>query len=118
MVGEPPGRSQSRPVEAINSDMAARKRKKGKAGGARRWLDDLWPADGFLRLELEGHQLDVIALALLALGIFLGGVAYLHWAGGTLGRGAVDAARLGFGALGYAMPVSLVLAGALILMRE
>src|SRR5437764_3681436 len=98
--------------------MAQRKRKKGKAGGTRRWLDDLWPADGFLRLELEGHQLDVIALALLALGIFLGGVAYLHWAGGTLGRGAVDAARLGFGALGYAMPVSLVLAGVLILMRE
>ncbi|HEV3127453.1 MAG TPA: hypothetical protein VGY32_00640, partial [Solirubrobacteraceae bacterium] len=97
--------------------MPARKRKKGKSRAAGRWLDDLWPR-GAPRLELESHQLDVLALALLALGIFLGGVAYLHWAGGTLGRGAVNAARLGFGALGYALPVALGLAGVLILMRE
>ncbi|HUZ27874.1 MAG TPA: DNA translocase FtsK [Solirubrobacteraceae bacterium] len=97
--------------------MAARKRKKGKSRAARRWLNDLWPR-GAPRLELESHQLDVLALALLALGIFLGGVAYLQWAGGTLGRGAVTAARLGFGALGSALPVALGLAGVLILMRE
>src|SRR5581483_9174825 len=97
--------------------MAARKRKKGSKRGSGRWVDDLFPG-GVPRLELESHQLDVIALALLALGIFLGGVAYLHWAGGTRGKGAVTAARLGFGALGYALPAGLALAGVLILMRE
>ena len=40
-------------------------------------------------LELEPHQVDVIALALIALGIFLAGVAYLRWGGGTVGDGAV-----------------------------
>jgi S-DNA-T family DNA segregation ATPase FtsK/SpoIIIE len=69
-------------------------------------------------LELEPHQVDVIALALIALGIFLAGVAYSLWGGGTLGGGAVRAAKFAFGALGYAVPVALVLAGALILARD
>jgi S-DNA-T family DNA segregation ATPase FtsK/SpoIIIE len=69
-------------------------------------------------LDLEPHQLDVIALALIAVGIFLAGVAYLHWSGGTLGTGAVTAMRFLFGAVGYAVPTGLVLGGALILIRE
>ncbi|HYZ81604.1 MAG TPA: DNA translocase FtsK [Solirubrobacteraceae bacterium] len=69
-------------------------------------------------LALEPHHVDILALALLAVGIFLGGVAYVHWAGGALGDGAVRATRFVFGALGYAVPVALVLAGGLILMRE
>jgi len=69
-------------------------------------------------LALEAHHIDILALALIAIGIFLGGVAYVHWAGGALGEGAVRAIRLGFGALGYAVPAALVAAGALILMRE
>jgi S-DNA-T family DNA segregation ATPase FtsK/SpoIIIE len=67
---------------------------------------------------LEPHHVDILALALIAVGIFLGGVAYVHWAGGALGEGAVRATRFVFGALGYAVPVALVGAGALILMRE
>jgi S-DNA-T family DNA segregation ATPase FtsK/SpoIIIE len=66
----------------------------------------------------EPHHVDIIGLALIALGVFLGGVAYLGWAGGTLGNGAVSAVRFVFGALGYAVPAALVLGGALILMRE
>jgi S-DNA-T family DNA segregation ATPase FtsK/SpoIIIE len=69
-------------------------------------------------LVLEPHHVDIIALALIAIGIFLGGVAYLHWAGGALGDGGVRAFRFVFGALGYAVPVVLVAAGALILIRE
>jgi S-DNA-T family DNA segregation ATPase FtsK/SpoIIIE len=69
-------------------------------------------------LELEPHQVDVIALALIALGIFLAGVAYRIWGGGTLGAGAVRAAKLVFGALGYVVPVVLVLTGVLVLARE
>jgi S-DNA-T family DNA segregation ATPase FtsK/SpoIIIE len=69
-------------------------------------------------LVLESHQVDILALALIAMGIFLGGVAYLHWAGGALGDGAVRGIRYVFGALGYAVPAGLVAAGGLILARE
>jgi len=95
--------------------MAHTKRKRSRARGSRSWLDELWP---FSRPELEPHHFDVIALALLALGIFLGGVAYLHWDGGTLGHGTITAARFLFGVLGYALPVALVLAAVVMLMRE
>ena len=67
---------------------------------------------------LEPHHFDIIGLALIAVGMFLGGVAYLGWAGGALGSGAVTAVRFVFGALGYAVPAALVAGGALVLMRE
>jgi S-DNA-T family DNA segregation ATPase FtsK/SpoIIIE len=66
----------------------------------------------------EAHHIDILGLALIAVGLFLGGVAYAHWAGGTLGDGAMRATRLVFGALGYAVPAGLVAAGGLILIRE
>jgi DNA segregation ATPase FtsK/SpoIIIE, S-DNA-T family len=69
-------------------------------------------------LALEPHHVDIVALALIAIGIFLGGVAYVHWSGGALGDGSVRAARFLFGGLGYAVPVVLVTTGGLILIRE
>jgi S-DNA-T family DNA segregation ATPase FtsK/SpoIIIE len=68
--------------------------------------------------RLESHQVDILALALIAIGIFLGGVAYAGWSGGALGNGAVTALRYVFGALGYAVPATLAVGGALILLRE
>ncbi len=68
--------------------------------------------------QLEPHHVDILALAVIALGVFLGGVAYVHWAGGALGNGLVQAARFLFGALGYAVPAALVLIGALVLLRD
>jgi S-DNA-T family DNA segregation ATPase FtsK/SpoIIIE len=70
------------------------------------------------RLELEPHHVDIAGLALIALGVFLAGVGYLHWGGGALGGGAMTVCRFLFGSLGYAVPVALALAGALVLMRE
>jgi len=67
---------------------------------------------------IEPHHVDILALALIAIGIFLGGVAYVHWAGGALGDGVVRATKYVFGALGYAVPAALVAAGGLILIRE
>ena len=67
---------------------------------------------------LESHHVDILALALIAVGIFLGGVAYVGWAGGALGDGAVTAMRFALGALGYAIPAAFVAGGALILLRE
>src|SRR5579875_1870851 len=67
---------------------------------------------------LAPHHVDVAALALVAVGVFLGGVAYLHWAGGPLGRGLLDGARLAVGKLAYALAPALAAAGALLLARE
>jgi S-DNA-T family DNA segregation ATPase FtsK/SpoIIIE len=67
---------------------------------------------------LEPHHLDIIALALIACGILLAGVAYFHWSGGALGRGAMVAMKFVFGALGYALPVALIALGGLVLARE
>jgi S-DNA-T family DNA segregation ATPase FtsK/SpoIIIE len=67
---------------------------------------------------LESHHVDILALALIAVGIFVGGVAYVGWSGGAFGNGAVTATRFVFGALGYAVPAALVAGGALILLRE
>jgi DNA segregation ATPase FtsK/SpoIIIE, S-DNA-T family len=69
-------------------------------------------------IQLEAHHVDIIGLALIAVGIFFGGVAYLHWAGGPVGDGALHAAQFVVGALGYAVPAALVAGGALILIRE
>jgi S-DNA-T family DNA segregation ATPase FtsK/SpoIIIE len=98
--------------------MAARKGKKAPPRRARRSMLGARPSLRLVRPELEPHHVDVIALALIAVGIFLAGVAYLHWSGGTLGDGAVKAFRFIFGALGYAVPTALVAGGALLLMRE
>jgi DNA segregation ATPase FtsK/SpoIIIE, S-DNA-T family len=70
------------------------------------------------RLELEAHHVDILALGLIAIGILLGGVAYGHWDGGTLGNGAVTGLRFLLGALGYVVPAALVVAGGLVLARE
>ncbi|MDQ6607321.1 MAG: DNA translocase FtsK, partial [Actinomycetota bacterium] len=68
--------------------------------------------------ELAPHQIDIIGLALIAVGIFLAGVAYLNWAGGTLGDGAIRATKFVLGKLGYTIPAGLVCGGALVLIRE
>ncbi len=68
--------------------------------------------------DLEPHQIDVIALALVAVGIFLGGVAYGLWAGGSLGRGVMSGIELLVGKLAYLTPIALVLGGARVLARD
>ena len=69
-------------------------------------------------VALEPHQTDILALALIAVGVFLGGVEYAHWAGGALGDGAMRATKFCLGVLGYAVPAGLVAGGGLILARE
>ena len=68
--------------------------------------------------DLEPHQIDVIALALIAFGIFLGGVAYGFWAGGALGHGVMSGFELLVGKLAYLTPIALVLGGARMLVRD
>ncbi len=97
--------------------MASRARKKPPPKRAKRSLLAR-PQLALSRLQLEPHHLDIAALALVACGIFLAGVAYLHWNGGALGSSAVRAMRFVFGLLGYAVPAALLLGGGLILARE
>jgi S-DNA-T family DNA segregation ATPase FtsK/SpoIIIE len=94
-----------------------RKRKKKPPARAKRSLLASRPS---LRpvMALEPHHVDILALALIALGIFLGGVTYLHWAGGSLGHGAVTALRFLVGQLAYVIPVAFLAAGILVLARD
>ncbi|HEX4281137.1 MAG TPA: DNA translocase FtsK [Solirubrobacteraceae bacterium] len=98
--------------------MAARKRKKPPPKRATRSLLAGLPTVRLPHVEIEPHHVDIFGLGLIAVGILLGGVAYAHWDGGTLGNGAVTGFRFLFGALGYVVPSALVIAGALVLMRE
>src|SRR5947209_20056022 len=103
--------------------MAKRKRTKPPPRRAKRSLLGVRPSlrlAGWTghRFQPEPHQLDVIALALIAVGIFLAGVAYLRWSGGPVGSGAITALRFVFGLIGYAVPTAFVVAGALLLLRE
>ncbi len=68
--------------------------------------------------DLEPHQIDVVALALIAIGIFLAGVTYGFWAGGSLGHGVLSGFQLLIGKLAYLVPIALILGGARVLARD
>ncbi|HVE68446.1 MAG TPA: DNA translocase FtsK 4TM domain-containing protein [Solirubrobacteraceae bacterium] len=72
----------------------------------------------WLRLPmLEQRELDLIGLFLVAVGIFLACVMYLGWAGGEVGGAMTDGVRYLVGTVGYAVPVGLVAAGFIVVMR-
>jgi S-DNA-T family DNA segregation ATPase FtsK/SpoIIIE len=68
--------------------------------------------------QLEPHHVDIVALALIAVGVLLAGVTYFGWKGGAVGSSAVVAMKFVFGALGYAVPITLGVGGGLLLARE
>src|SRR5947209_6773545 len=117
-IMSPRGRSGLPGVEAVSSDMAAARKRRNSRRGPTRARRSLLASVSMPRLQLEAHHIDIIGLALIAIGIFLSGVAYLRWSGGALGDGMVTGLRFLFGALGYGGPAVLVVAGALVLMRE
>ncbi|HXS45080.1 MAG TPA: DNA translocase FtsK, partial [Solirubrobacteraceae bacterium] len=66
---------------------------------------------------LEQRDLDLLGLALVALGVFL---AFPLWRGGAAGAAGdrvVDGLELAFGRVAYAVPAALVAAGALVVLR-
>lgn len=67
--------------------------------------------------RLDQRQLDLVGLALVALGALVGGVLYAGWAGGSVGGAIVNGLAWLFGVLRYAAPVALVIGGALVVMR-
>jgi DNA segregation ATPase FtsK/SpoIIIE, S-DNA-T family len=66
---------------------------------------------------LEQRHWDLIGLALVALGIFLAFLVYLGWDGGEGGGWLVDGLRRLVGAVHYLVPVALLAAGTVLVMR-
>jgi S-DNA-T family DNA segregation ATPase FtsK/SpoIIIE len=73
---------------------------------------------GLRAFQPEPYHVDILALALIAGGIFMVGVAYLNWRGGALGSNALLAMKFVVGKLGYTVPAALIAAGGLLLARE
>src|SRR5829696_2441155 len=66
---------------------------------------------------LEQRHWDLIGLALVALAIFLAFLVYLGWDGGEAGDWLVDRLRRLVGAVHYVVPVGLLAAGAVLVLR-
>jgi S-DNA-T family DNA segregation ATPase FtsK/SpoIIIE len=80
---------------------------------ARRSAPVAWP-----RLPtLEQRQLDLIGLGLVAAAVFFAFLIWLGWDGGEAGGWAVDGLRRLVGAVHYGVPVALLAAGAVLVMR-
>ncbi len=67
--------------------------------------------------RLEQRHWDLIGLGLVALAIFLAFLVYLGWDGGEGGGRLVDGLRRGVGAMHYVVPVALLAAGAVLVLR-
>jgi S-DNA-T family DNA segregation ATPase FtsK/SpoIIIE len=66
---------------------------------------------------LEQRHLDLIGLGLVAIGVFLAFPVYLGWDGGAAGQAAIDGLAYLVGKVALAVPVTIVAAGSLFVMR-
>jgi DNA segregation ATPase FtsK/SpoIIIE, S-DNA-T family len=90
--------------------MASRKRRKRRPARRAWWPDLDLPV-------LEQRHWDLIGLGMVAFAAFFACVFYLDWAGGEVGEALAGAILFMFGGVGYAAPVLLFAAGALIVVR-
>src|SRR5215218_11036390 len=103
----PPARTSSKPAAKRRTKPAAKKAR------ARRSTLSWHP-----RMPvLEQHHLDLAGLALVAAGVFLAFPLYLGWDGGAAGEAVVDGLMWAIGRVAYAVPVALLCAGALLVLR-
>jgi DNA segregation ATPase FtsK/SpoIIIE, S-DNA-T family len=89
--------------------MAAPRRRK------RRRLRGFLPSIDLPRFE-QRHW-DLLGLGLVAFAAFFACIFYLGWAGGELGEALADGLLFLFGAVAYTVPVALLAAGGLLIMR-
>jgi S-DNA-T family DNA segregation ATPase FtsK/SpoIIIE len=72
----------------------------------------------WMRLPVLGQrELDLLGLALVALGVFLAFVFYLGWDGGEVGGALVDGLRYLVGTTAYGVPVALGAGGVVMVLR-
>src|SRR3954451_15282888 len=67
--------------------------------------------------QLDQRQLDLIGLGLVAAAVFLGFLIYLGWDCGRAGSWAVEGLRWLIGDVHYLVPVGLLAAGAIVVLR-
>jgi DNA segregation ATPase FtsK/SpoIIIE, S-DNA-T family len=95
----------------------SRTRSRGRQAGPFAGLGSALPR-GLPRLpELDQRQRDVLGLALVAAGVFMGFVLYGGWDGGRAGHGLAVALGWGVGRARGLAPVALILAGGVLLLR-
>src|SRR4051794_34366452 len=75
------------------------------------------PASHWKLPQLDQRQLDLVGLGLIALGVFFAFLVYFGWDGGRAGSQAVEGLRWLLGAVHYVVPVALVAAGAILILR-
>jgi S-DNA-T family DNA segregation ATPase FtsK/SpoIIIE len=108
------GRGSGRGSSTARRGRSTRGRARRARGGALNWPPTAWPP----RLpELDQRQRDVLALGLIALGVFMGFVLYGGWNGGGLGHGLSIALGWSVGRAKALAPVALVASGGVLLMR-
>ncbi len=104
---KPASRRPSAPPSAKSSKAPARPRARAQRSSL-----------GALGLPaLEQRHRDLIGLALVALGVFLAFPLYLRWDGGAAGHAATRGLAYAVGQVAYAVPVAIVAAGALFVLR-
>src|SRR5919202_6101678 len=67
--------------------------------------------------ELDQRQLDLLGLGLVAAAVFFAFLVYLGWDGGRVGGWAVEGLRWLIGDVHYLVPVALMGAGAILMLR-
>ncbi len=90
--------------------MASKPRRKRRPARRAWWPNLELPA-------LEQRHWDLIGLGLVAFAAFFACVFYLDWTGGEVGEALASAMLFMFGGVGYAAPVLMFAAGALIVVR-
>ena len=88
---------------------SARRKPRARRSAPQGWRDRL-PTP-------EQRHWDLVGLALVAAGVFLGFLVYLGGDGGEAGTATVDGLRRLVGELHYVVPVALLAAGAVLVMR-
>src|SRR3954447_23928045 len=111
-------RSAATAVDPPGCDMSARtapaRRRPARANTAKRR-----PAAKKSRHpQLDDRQLDLLGLGLVAAAVFFAFLIWLGWDGGRAGGWAVEGLRWLVGAVHYAVPVALMAAGAIVVLRE
>ncbi|HTA36863.1 MAG TPA: DNA translocase FtsK, partial [Solirubrobacteraceae bacterium] len=111
-------RTSTRPRKTAARGGAKRGRGRGKSARSQGLFGSLMPA-GMPRLGvLDERSREVVGLALVALGVFMGFVLYGGWDGGGVGHGLAVAFGWALGKARVLAPLAIVGAGGMLLLRE
>jgi len=108
----PASRPRARRAAPTRKPSKQRKNTRARARRAGGWDRHHWRVP-----VLEQRHHDLIGLALFAAGVFVAFPLYLAWDGGAGGSLLVNGLQRGFGRVAYVVPIGLVAAGAILVLR-